>query len=111
MMAHPEQQQHPVLDRVGDIWERTGGYVGERPLQVIGALVASIIVIIVLGLVVATTSNRADINDIRDALCGAPHETYSVARKAQCQRLLSNLLDNPTPAQRERLRIIVKGTP
>jgi hypothetical protein len=112
MMAQTEKPASPLLDKVVDRWKACGEWLADRPAQIVLTLLACFVVIAVLGLYLATTHNRTDIDTIQNALCNEPGVTYDHEREAQCQTLLTRLLKNPTPQQKARLRQIVReGSP
>lgn len=93
-----------VLDRCGHKWEAMGKYMMHRSGTVIG-LMLSLIVVVVIAF--STRQNTTDINEIQGKFCnGNVAEKYD--RVENCQKLLDNLLRNPTPRQAIRLRQIVE---
>lgn len=101
-----------LMDKMGVVWLRLSGYFGGRPIQICGILAGALILIILLFYSAAnTTKNTVTLRDIQNAFCNGDAEVYTKDQEENCQKLLEQLLKNPTPEQRDRLRELVKETP
>lgn len=100
-----------AIDVLTDTWEATGEWFRRRPVAIIGTLTGAMIFCVLIGyLFVNQNTNQADIRQVQSAFCNgsAPYDTQT---EINCRHLLDQLLKNPTPAQAERLRDIVRESP
>lgn len=99
------------MSKYGDKWESAGHYFGHRPIQVIGIIIGSVLVIALLAYSsITSTNNSSQLDEVQAAFCNGS-ATYNTTQQHNCRQLLDQLLKNPTPEQARRLREIVKETP
>lgn len=106
MSKHNEHRS--FMERLVDLWENCGRYLGHRPAQIIGIILGGAILIGLLGYSsVTATSNTTHIENIQNAFCNG-NLTDTVEQQRNCRQLLDRLLKDPTPEQAKRLRELVK---
>lgn len=96
------------MNKMADLWERGGHYLGHRPAQIVGIFLGGTILIVLLAYSSLTAnSNEHRIEKIQSAFCNGS-AVYSTIEQKNCRHLLDQLLKNPTPEQARRLRELVK---
>lgn len=95
-----------LIDQFAKVRDAIANYFANRPMQIVGTLAGAALFIGILATSLSA-SNRADLSEVRAAFCNGD-VTYNEAQRENCQKLLDQLLKNPTPDQARRLREIVK---
>jgi len=99
------------MDKYSDKWETLGHYFGRRPIQVVGIIIGSVLVIGLLAYSsITSTRNTTELERVQAAFCNGD-APYNSAQQQNCRKLLDQLLKNPSPEQAKRLREIVKEQP
>lgn len=107
-MMTSDGEQRSLLEEAARLWTWVRKILYERPFQFIGYLLAAATLVVVLGYSLATSyENNNVIDQFQNALCRGDMP-YTPAERVRCRNLLNQLLKDPSPQQRERLREIVK---
>lgn len=104
-------RRNHLMDVLGRIWLCMGHKFATRPFTVICVILGITILCIILAFAVIKADSADDkATRITRQLCNSS-SPYTNERERNCRILLDRLLRNPTPAQVERLRKLIKETP
>lgn len=98
-------KNHRLLDGLAAWWEKCGRWLGHRPAQIIFMLSALVATVLVLLSLATAFHNKASIEDIQAAFCNGG-QNYDAQQRENCHKLLTQLLKDPTPEQKARIRQI-----
>lgn len=97
------------MDRLANCWKWMSGVMRDRPVQLTLYAVGVVLLAIALtASLVKSHNNEVNIGAIKSVLCAQVPGQSPADRTRDCQRLLDELLRNPTPEQARRLRQIIK---
>jgi hypothetical protein len=107
MTSDPAEQ---IGERSMKAWNDLGQWMARRPMQMIGTILGLVLTVILVYSALQTKTNEVDISNIQKVFCSA-EDTPGPQQRENCQKLLDQLLKNPTPQQTARLREIVEEAP
>lgn len=100
------RRRRELLDGFAPVWEWLSDCFSRRPMFVLALLVSAVIVLLSAVTFVKTAS---EVSDVSNAFCNGQKHTFDARQQRNCRALLDQLLRDPTPEQRLRIREIARG--
>ena len=98
-------EQHRLLDGFAPYWERIGAFMHRRPTFIL-AIIVSCVIVTLAAITVATTAKEVD--TVTSAFCNGQKKKFDQQQMRNCRALLDQLLKDPSPEQRERIKQIAR---
>jgi len=94
------------LDGFAPYWEAMGEFFKRKPMFVLAIIVSSVIVALA-AITFATTAK--EVSDVSNAFCNGQKRDFDDQQKRNCRALFDQLLKDPSPEQKQRIKEIAAG--
>lgn len=105
MKSERRRKLYKWLDGFAPYYEALAEFMHRRPVFVLAVLVSSIIVAIA-AVTFATTAK--EVSSVSNAFCNGQKEQFDEMQRRNCRSLLDQLLKDPSPQQKERIKEIAR---
>lgn len=94
-----------ALEALEPVWEWLSECFARRPMFILALLVSAVIVVMSAVIFVKTAS---EVSNVSSAFCNGQKEVFDKRQRENCRALFDQLLKDPSPAQKRRIREIAR---
>ena len=105
MKPENRRKLYERLDGFAPYYEKLANFMHRRPIFILAIIVSSVIVAI-SAVTFATTAH--EVSTVSNAFCNGQKKEFDEQQMRNCRALLDQLLKDPSPAQRERIKQIAR---
>lgn len=101
-----EPEKHKWLDGFAPYWEKLSEFMRRRPVFML-AMIVSMAIVTLAAITFATTAK--EVSSVSGAFCNGQKEEFDAKQQRNCRALLDQLLKDPSPEQKQRIKEIAAG--